>query len=516
MTPCFPLGIEHLWDELQQMQSAGLYWIHADQQPDAALLCQQVIAAQAADTQAALICVGSAPDAVASSLPNAGPRRLPLFSLPAHHQALSQLRRDLMRAFKPQRRLLLLLVAAQTWQDSMQGTQLPQWLKDMAAWLCQQQSTLLIISYGSGGDALLARLQGEHGSLQGLAHLRWPQDSPSYQVAFWFNRKGVSARQELALMAGKHGWAIQANERVRSHSNNDEASILCQHSVLPGDRVPSEHWQLFADNAALARAGTESQAATLVFALQQQQDIAAVARELHQLRRHCGQSVKLIVREVTVSARQADERLLLACGANLVVAHQVSLSRFLILLEGMQGQHFVRHLPSDITALLAAGTPLSIKGVLELPSFCTVLADFITHSVLHENAKGVLVALQPAPGLKAAQALALCRLDRLGDIATVADGMLFLFLFSLDVNDLKFEFSHIFQVPITDLFQHYRAWYQDLDMLAELEKMQHHQPGTWLPPHLVTRQQVERPEHQAAPVRHQPHAICLPVFGEKE
>ncbi|WP_417616606.1 cellulose biosynthesis protein BcsE [Oceanisphaera sp.] len=515
MTPFFPLGVGQLWDELQQMQPAGLYWIHADREVDAIQWCRQVIGEQSRESKAALICVGLTPDEVLPPQVDVGPVSVPLFSLPAHDQALLRLPSDLMRVLKPGGRLLILQVAAQTWLDSKQDTLLAHWLESMAAWLHHQQSTLLVVSHGVGAEALYARLHGEHRSLLGLARLCWQQGCHSYQLAFWRNQRGVSAHQTIHLQPGPQGWQIREDQQASAQFKQDAHLVLCQQSVLQGGVALSEHWQLFADNAALAKAGLATQAATLVFALRYNRDIEAVARKLHRLRLECGNDIKLVVREVSMSLRQADERLLLACGANLVVSHHVPLSRFLIQLEGIQGQRFVRQVAADITPVFDALMPLKAKGVLKQPHFCSVLTELMAHPQLSENAKGVLVALQPVEDIKAAQALTLCKINRMGDLATVANDTLFLFLFSSNINDVDVALTNIFQLPVADLFQHYTTWHQDLPIVTQLQKIQHQQASDWVAPQKVARRQTELLAAQDAPARRQPYGICLPLFGEE-
>lgn len=510
MAAYFSLGVGQLWDELQQMQATGLYWTHLDKKPDVSLWCRQVLGAQAEDTQVALVTLGESPSELLNGLDESGPKRLPLFSLPATPQAISRLPSDLNRALKLNNHLLVLGVSARTWQQHMNEHATHLWLAQMAAWLRQKKCGLLVVSYGAGGEALRMQLQHEHRSLMGLARLRHQQESHRYQLVFWGNQKGLSANQELTLEPSASGWQLAASEQPPTPSINDEHQFLCQESVLQGSRPLSEHWQLFTDNRGLAEAGLNTQSATLIFALQYNRDIEEVARQLHQLRHHCGKSIKLIVREVGVSLRQADERLLLACGANLVVSHHVPLSRFLVQLEGLQGQRFARHVPADITPLIDALIPLKLKGVLRLEPFCTAVTELMTHPLVATDTKGVLVAIQPVAGLKAAQALTLCRLNRMGDLATVADDTLFMFLFSCSINDVNLALGHIFKLPVAAVILQHHAWHQDLQILTELRNIRRRQPSNWLPPKLVAKLQAN--VSQVLDERRQPQAISLPLF----
>src|SRR5690606_35618773 len=91
MAHSFSLGIRQIWEELSVMQSPGFYWINSDRQLDANLLCRQIIAAQSADSRAALICSGERPDALLNDLASPALHKLPLYTLPEKKAALLSL-----------------------------------------------------------------------------------------------------------------------------------------------------------------------------------------------------------------------------------------------------------------------------------------------------------------------------------------------------------------------------------------------------------------------------------------
>ncbi len=74
----------------------------------------------------------------------------------------------------------------------------------------------------------------------------------------------------------------------------------------------------------------------------QNNQIEGLARHIHTLRRQRGSALKIIVREKNASLRATDERLLLGCGANMVIPWNAPLSRCLTLIESVQGQQFNR------------------------------------------------------------------------------------------------------------------------------------------------------------------------------
>ena len=72
--------------------------------------------------------------------------------------------------------------------------------------------------------------------------------------------------------------------------------------------------------------------------------------------------------------------------------------------------------------------PLQLKGYMRPEPFSQAVLSLMGNTLLPEDGKGVMVALRPATGLRAEQAMTLCHLRRFGDVMTVVQGRLVLFL----------------------------------------------------------------------------------------
>ncbi len=130
------------------------------------------------------------------------------------------------------------------------------------------------------------------------------------------------------------------------------------------------------------------------------------------------------MRENIASLRATDERLLLGCGANMIIPWNAPLSRCLTLIESVQGQQFSRYVPEDITTLLSMTQPLKLRGFQPWDTFCDAIHTMMSNTLLPADGKGVLVALRPVPGIRVEQALTLCRPNRTGDIMTIGGNRL--------------------------------------------------------------------------------------------
>lgn len=458
------------------MQPPGCYWITADRQPDARLLARQVIAAQQALT---LISNADRPQDLLTPAPAGITQKIPMYSLPATRKALINIDEDLSRALAPRPGLILLYTSYSSWQ-TLTDTEISSWLKKITRLLITKQSTLLIISSGAGINNLRNQLQGFFRYLDGTSHLEWQQDSWNYRINWWCNGNQLMADRAVRLgIKDEIYLLINDDEQSRPLTLDDENSFIAEKHVLEGAPPLSHQWLIFENNDAVYSRAQQASSATVIFSLSNNQQINTLAQSIHSLRRARGSAMKIVVRELETSLRYSDERLLLACGANNVVPFDTTLSKFLTTLEGLQGQRYLRHVPADLSRLLASMQPLHEKGYLPMERFCDAVTLLIGNTQLPEDGKGLLVALRPVPELQTDQALTLCKPRRYGDLVTIINDRLYLFLSSCRFNDLDTALKSIFRLPHNEIFSNRLIWYEDLQILSEVRQIKGLIPTAW-------------------------------------
>jgi cellulose biosynthesis protein BcsE len=484
--PIFSIGIQSLWDELRHMPVGGVWWINTGSNADAISLVNQTIAAQEVDSRVAVVSMGEEPRKIIALESERGPQTVRLFSMSTKADSLFFLTRDIKCSLDPERYLVILKCSNNALQN-IPTEKLLRWLEKINKWTKLHNCTVLVVNPGSNNDKLFSLLMAEYRSLFGLASLRDQTDGYLYDIAFWCNEKGVSARQQLNLKQLDGQWHLARLEETVVQPRSDEKRILTHIAVLEGAPALSENWSLFDTNEALFNEARTTQAATIVFSLTQNNRIESLAKHIHTLRRQRGSALKIVVRENTTSLRATDERLLLGCGANMVIPWNAPLSRCLTLIESIQGQQFTRHVPEDISTLLSMTQPMKLRGYQQWDTFCDAVGNMVNNTLLPADGKGVMVALRPVPGIRVEQALTLCRPNRTGDIMTIGDNRLVLFLSFCRVNDLDTALNHIFPLPTGDIFSNRMIWFEDNMIGAELVQMRALTPEHWVKPLTVTR-----------------------------
>ncbi|ALR78548.1 cellulose biosynthesis c-di-GMP-binding protein BcsE [[Enterobacter] lignolyticus] len=518
MNPVFSIGIQSLWDEVSHMPTGGVWWMNVERREDAESLLNQTIAAQPFDAKVAAVVMGEKPNKIIKLHESHGPEKIRIFAMPKNENGLYSLYRDLLCSIDPRDYLFILICTDNAWKN-IPGERLRAWLNNASRWTNYYHCSLLILNPGNNTDAQLSLLLGEHRSLSGLASLRYQGDNHLFDIAFWGNEKGLSARQQLQVNYTDGVWKLAEKEETDIQPRSDEKVVLSNKNVLEGAPALSEYWSLFDSNDAIFNASRTAQAATVIFAVEQTSQIEQLARFIHTLRRQRGTALKIVVREMVASLRATDERLLLGCGANLVVPWNAPLSRCLTLVESVQKQQFHRHVPDEINTLLALTQPLKLRGYQKWDVFCAAVHDIMNNPLLPADNKGVMVALRPVPGLRVEQALTLCRPNRFGDIMTIGNNRLVLFLTFCRVNDLDTALNHIFPLPTGDIFSNRMIWFEDKQITAEIVEMQAVTAERWTTPlpFTIGRSEVMNAAHDGRSWRRipEPHRLADTKRGEK-
>lgn len=513
MKNSFALGLQQVQPELTALQTPGCYWVTCARQEDARIFIRQAIMAQQSVT---LISADEKPRELLTPDPVSGPDRIPLFSLPKNKSSLLRLESDFLRTLGSKNGLVIFNSSAAQW-DKLDDAELTSWLKRMRRVLNKKQMTLLMVTSGATIINLRNNLQRYFRQLDGLAHLAFQQDSWQYRINWWYAADRLLADRAIRFgCKDERFYALNENEKQEPLSLNDEQHFLADKIVLEGAPPLSRQWQLFDDNEQVYFRAQQASAATVIFSLTRSDYIGELAKLIHSLRRARGNGLKIVVREMSTSLRYSDERLLMACGVNAIVPASAAMSRFLTTLESVQGQVFSRRVPANLDALTAALQPLQEKGYLRLDAFCQAVGQLISNTLLPENDKGLLVALRPVPQLRPQQILTLCKPRRFGDLVTVLDDRVILFLSSCRYNDLDKALKFIFSLPHDELFANRMVWFEDNQIVAEINNIKNLTPNALQD---ITPQ-LQPTQLPAAPIenreRHAPQPITLLPEGNAQ
>jgi len=453
----FSLAVGGLWPELAALRCPGLYALLADREPHLQRTAAGLLAGLASSDRADWIVMGDAdPQPPGLADPAVGPGWLTLWSLTAAapRAALAALPDELDRARRRRHRhgpRLVLVKLPASALEAMQEAPLADLLRRWQCWCRQREVCLLLLLHGARSLTLRGRLQPHNDMLDGLAHLQPVGETSRYLVVHWRSDLRACGGHDMTLAAQGDGWRLRHAVEHATSGSGDEHRYFVQRAALEEATLPGEHWLASDDPREVVARAADARAATVILALERAEQIETVASLMHGLRLQCGDAVKLVVREMAPCLRYRDERLMALSGVNLVVGHSDSFARFLSRVEGIQGQRFVRAIDPDFAALVAALRPSPAGGVVSPAAFIEQIEEWLAGDSA-EAVSSLLVVLRPAGGLSASQALAQCRLTRQGDMATLIESRLYLFLFGCRLTDLDIALTRLFGVADSALF----------------------------------------------------------------
>ncbi|WP_428944739.1 cellulose biosynthesis protein BcsE [Pantoea sp. FN060301] len=465
-TSAFTLGFGQARQACMRMQPAGCYWVTVNPEEDARLLARQCVSTQ---RPVALIHSGIGPDVLLSD----GPAAVPHIALPETEEALMGLADDPAAILPRSPGVILFFTTSSLWEILSADTRY-RWMKKMQAFISGQQSTLLIITATPETNPLRPQLQTFYRYLSGLSHLSRHHDHWDYRISWWTDNEGMLTDRTLRLSLTDGRFTQISQEEEAAPPVPDDAQLyLVEKSVLENSPPDASRWHLFENNAELYGRARQAEAATVVFSLHHSEEIANLASHIHSLRRSRGSALKIVVREKQAALRYSNERLLLACGVNAIVPFTAPVSRLFATLEEIQGHAYNRHVPAELDALLRSTHPLQERGYLPPACFFRSVAGRINNALLPENCKGLLIALDTVPGLSSTEALELCKPRRFGDVVTLAEEKLWLFLSSCRYSDLDTALRFIFRQPHEQMFSHRTVWHKDAEIIGLIRE----QPG---------------------------------------
>lgn len=482
----FTLGIDAFQEELNHMPVGGVWWLNVDAKNDAVSLINQMITAQESSVNVAVIAPSDILRDEIKYHRKAGPEFIHLFSLPDSGERLGILSRDLMCSINPLHYFFIVLFPENAFDKTDEKT-LRSDLQDLSVWAREQKCSLLLINTGNFINKQYSLLLTAHQSISGLARL---MSNHHYDVAFWCNERGVSAGQRLTLQCQDNLWQAIYDIHGTPQNYGDEEIIISHISVLEGAPELSENWQIHENNEKVFESACLANAATVIFYFSQQNQLIDICHQIHTLRIRRGNALKIIVREKFGKLRAADVQLLLSCGATQVIPQEVSLPRSLNMISSVQGTRFSQTISEDLDTIIRQMKPHELKGYQSQEVFRKTINELIQNPVLPADHKGILVALRPLDGLRPNQALTVCRIKRMGDIVTLGEDFLMLFLANCHLNDMHSVLQRIFPLKLGNIFSHCLVWYTDEQITSQLYRFKIKRPiiwqnGTSLVPELV-------------------------------
>jgi len=280
-----------------------------------------------------------------------------------------------------------------------------------------------------------------------------------YQINYWISQGEVTANHEYEITPQSDKTLSTTIIPIHNQQNlqvdiNDQHTIHIVESAIEPTQKITESMTSYTTNQVLFEEITQAHTCIIVLSIYQHQEVHDIATGIYQLRRKFGLKFKLVLREMKQCIRYSDEVFLSKIGVNLILAPNISFSRMMNMLETLQRQETKAVTPNSVDELmyLENTSRYSYKGYMDTEEFIHRCNRLIER---HEQTKiqYALIKLDLLPGIEMDSCLSMCNIKRDGDIITACSSALYLLLSSVRENDIQPTLSHIFKLPIADMFR---------------------------------------------------------------
>ena len=340
--------------------------------------------------------------------------------------------------------------------------------------------TISMVLFGSEYQILNRWLMGHPGLFFGISAIH-NTDSTQYiyQINYWISQGEVTANHEYEITPQSDQTFSTLAIPTRNQHNlqvdiNDQYAIHIVETAIDPTQKASASMTSYTTNQALFDNMTQAHTCIIVLSIYQHQEVHDIAMGIYQLRRKFGLKFKLVLREMKQCIRYSDEAFLSKIGVNLILAPKISFSRMMNMLETLQRQETTAVAPNSIDELmyLESTSLYSYKGYMDTEEFIYKCNRLIER---HEQTKiqYALIKLDLLPGIEMDSCLSMCNIKRDGDIITTCNNAIYLLLSSVRENDIQPALSHIFKLPIADMFRSNTTYTTPHRIKSQLPEIRH-------------------------------------------
>lgn len=470
MTKHYSLGESTNWQSESAMKSGACYFLITDNRGDLEKVALQAVHALDDRDTSAFIACGQHPGELIGASDDVRIQSMPLFYLPFDKDALINLPLDLKRARICENTFIIVYFSEAGLWEQMSTPQLELWFKSIQQWLAKQHVTLLFLQYHDKAEQFLERLAAHYFCIGGASRLHRKMGALQWQISWWLTPVHRLRNHTYDIDISQQQWELicPLNTSFQIEEQNDSLRVFMHHHAMGNSLAVDSQWLVFTDIEDIKGRVRKMQQSTVILAFESIDSLEQLARNIHWMRTRCDKSLKIVVRELVSFSRFSDIHLLLACGANLVVPHELSDAKFMVQLRSVWGQVYTRYVAPDIDYLLKAVKPIPYKGSLSWSVFVELVVQRMDNQVLVSDEKGVLIVMRPKARIRPQQIIAICQIERQGDIISQIRGHVFLFLSSCAVGDTDVAIEHLFNMPIHDFSQKWEILHHDEHIKRQL------------------------------------------------
>ncbi len=323
--------------------------------------------------------------------------------------------------------------------------------------LCDWTRERQCIVWGTTAESNLDTLaQAGAGIFSGISSLTYQSTHLTWVIHYW-----LSGQHMLSQHSVEVDQAINQQLVIDTHALDtleleqptgpmyDANRVIVVRGALGTQALPAG-WEVVNHNQDVIAQLGEAIGCTFVLEFTPQTPLQELAQLTYRMRREAGARIHIVVREIGLHLRASEEKLLYQMGTSLIVPAEVAFARMIGLMSSQQGQIYSRPLPAEFTPLWNQSMLPMLRGYQSPTTFIEHVQQALDGATFHIH-QPVLVQLQLLPECLSTPPEELLHVGRNGDIYTLFDGQLILYLHACQPIHLARVLEQLLQRPVEEV-----------------------------------------------------------------
>ena len=307
----------------------------------------------------------------------------------------------------------------------------------------QNLTVVLLFSEGERDSAVEQFLIEHRTDFFGLMKFEGEIEPNRLQIDIWYTEVGCVVNESYRIQNLNGQLALSSSDNIDvAVAQFEQVNVVVdEHYAIFGNKL-NRSWTLAKTDDDLFRLVKENPSTTVLLHALNTTSLKALAKKIYKLRQLAGQNLKVIILEVSVNLRMTEQSILRCLGANLILPSNIQVNTLINVISSTSNLVFVGDLTADFYDIFDVDAMPSRLGYLPPNEFAQELTS-LTLSSIKYGIPCALVMLQIPSGIAAMDTIKYAQFNRHGDIFTILDTHIHVYLYGCREEDINSTLTHI-------------------------------------------------------------------------
>lgn len=328
-------------------------------------------------------------------------------------------------------------------------------LLELRSWAQEKRKLIVMVAQGDVNQSPLSQWVVAASSMaNSLSLLYRAEHYWHWDIEHWYTDQDVVMRNLLVdeFDSGLPKLSLhQLNEQkyIDTLVQSDEV-WYSPYAILPTETAPGQ-WQALKRLEDWQQEVPENSPGSILLGITVKDSIIELAQRVHSMRMFFGPNIRIFIREIAKPIRHEDENLLLHAGATMIIPFELKLGRIMVLIDNTAGWRFTRPILPTLSRILGDYERQRLQGYLAPQQFVKEVMKTSNYAGIN-GIHSALIRGEPMDGLDLIQIAAQFQSRREGDVVTIADGAIYIYLFACRESDVSGVLKFLIGLPSDSIF----------------------------------------------------------------